>query len=59
LAAIGKDGAFVEFTAAAPAVGFTALSPQGVERAWEERFSSEAHFEQLGELLLGLEELRA
>ena len=59
LAAIGKDGAFVEFTAAAAAVGFAALPPQGIERAREERFSSEAHFEQLRELLLGLEELRA
>ena len=39
LTAIGQDGAFVEFTAAAPAVRFAALPPQGVERSWEERFS--------------------
>jgi hypothetical protein len=59
LAAIGQDGAFVEFTAATVAVWFAALSPQSVERAWEERFSSEELLEQLRELVLGLEELSA
>ena len=49
----------MEFTAAAAAVWFAALSPQGVERAWEQRFSCEACFEQWRELLLGLQELRA
>ena len=59
LAAIGQHGAFMEFTAAAMAVGFAALAPQRVERAREERFSSQTRFEQLRELLLGLEELGA
>ena len=59
LAAIGQDGAFVEFTAAAPAVRLAALPPQGIERSREERFSAEAIFEQLRKLLLDLEELRA
>jgi hypothetical protein len=57
--AIGQDGAFMELTAGTAAVRFAALSPQGVDRAWEKRFPSEAIFEQFGELLLGLEELRA
>jgi hypothetical protein len=59
LAAIGEDGALVELTAAAAAVWFAALSPQGVERAREEWCSPEALFEQLRQSLLGLEELRA
>jgi hypothetical protein len=49
----------VELTASTAAVGFAALSPEGVDRAGEERFPSEAIFEQLRELLLELEELRA
>jgi hypothetical protein len=59
LAAIGQDGALVELTAAAMAVGFAALSPQGVERARQERCACEARFEQLRELVLKSEELRA
>src|SRR5208337_4858442 len=59
LAAIGKDGALVELTAAATAVWFAALSPQGVDRAGEQRFSSETLLKQLRELVLGIEELRA
>jgi hypothetical protein len=57
--AIGQDGAFMKFTAGTAAVRFAALSPQGVDRAWEKRLPSEAIFEQFGELLLDLEELRA
>jgi hypothetical protein len=58
LSAIGEDGAFVELTASTAAIRFAALSPQRVERAWKEGFPSEAIFEQFGELLLELEELR-
>ena len=57
--AIGQDSALVELTAVAAAVWFTALSPQGVERAWEQRFSCEACFEQLRELLLGFQKFGA
>ena len=49
----------MELTAVAAAVGFAALSPQGVERAWEQRFSCEACFEQLRELLLGFQKFGA
>src|SRR5208337_4009943 len=42
----------MELTAVAAAVWFAALSPQGVERAGEERFSCEALFQELRELLL-------
>jgi hypothetical protein len=49
----------VKFTAAAPAVRFAALPPQGIERPWKERFSAEAILEQLRKLLLELEQLRA
>jgi hypothetical protein len=38
---------------------FAALSPQGVERAREERFASETGFEQACQQVLGLEKLRA
>jgi hypothetical protein len=59
LATIGQDGALVELTAAAMAIGFAALSPQGVERAWEQRFSCETLLKQLRELVLEIEESRA
>jgi hypothetical protein len=49
----------MELTAVAAAVGFAALSPQGIERTGEERFSCEARFEQLRELLLGLQKFVA
>ena len=49
----------MDVTAVAAAVWFAALSPQGVERAWEQRFSCEACFEQWRELLLGLQKFRA
>ena len=49
----------MELTAVATAVGFAALSPQGVERARQERCSCEARFEQWRELVLKIEELRA
>jgi len=59
LAAIGEDGALVELTAAAAAVWFAALSPQSIERAREERFPSEALFQELRELMLDREQLGA
>ena len=49
----------MELTAVAAAVGFAALSPQGVERAGEQRSSSEAFFQELRELLLDREKLGA
>jgi hypothetical protein len=49
----------MELTAVAVAVWFAALSPQGVERAGEERFSSEALFQELRELMLDREQLGA
>jgi hypothetical protein len=55
LAAIGEDGALVQFAAAAVAARLATLSPQGVERARQQRFTSEAGFEQAGEKLLSLE----
>jgi hypothetical protein len=59
LAAVGKDGAFVELAAAAVAVGLAAFSPQGVERAWEKWFASEPRFQKLRELVLGRQKLGA
>src|SRR5208337_3794424 len=59
LAAIGQDGALMELTAVAVAVGFAALSPQCVERAGEERSSSQALFQELRELMLDREQLGA
>ena len=41
----------MELTAVAVAVGFAALSPQCVERAGEERSSSQALFQELRELM--------
>jgi hypothetical protein len=59
VAAIREDGALVQFAAAAVAARLAALSPQGVERARQQRFTIEAGFEQAGEKLLRLEQLRA
>jgi len=59
LAAIREDGALVQFAAAAVAARLATFSPQGVERARQQRFTSEASFEQAGEKLLSLEELGA
>ena len=47
----------MELTAVAVAVGFAALSPQCVERAGEERSSSQALFQELRELMLDREQL--
>ena len=49
----------MELTAVAVAVGFAALSPQCVERAGEERSSSQALFQELRELMLDREQLGA
>ena len=51
LAAIGENGALVQFAAAAVAARLATLSPQGVERARQKRLTSEAGFEQVGEKL--------
>jgi hypothetical protein len=59
LPAIGKDGALVQFAAVAAAARLATLSPQGVERARQKRFTSEADFEQAGEKLLRMEQLGA
>jgi hypothetical protein len=59
LAAIGEDGAFVEFAPGAAAVGLAALSPQGVEGSGEQRLAAEKGFEQFGHLLLELAKLGA
>src|SRR5438270_442813 len=59
LSAVGKDRAFVEFAAGTTAVRLPALSPQDIERAWQERLALETVFEQSRELLLGLGELGA
>ena len=59
LPTIRQDRAFVEFTAATPAVRLAAFPPQGIERSREERFSAEAIFEQLRKLLPKREQLRA
>jgi len=55
LPTIGKDGALVQFAAAAAAARLATLSPQGIERARQERLAREAGFEQAGEKLLSLE----
>ena len=49
----------MELTAVAVAIGFAALSPQCVERAGEERSSSQALFQELRELMLDREQLGA
>src|SRR5208283_2555184 len=59
LPAIGEDGALVQFAAAAVAARLATLTAEGVERARQQRFTSEASFEQAGEELLSLEELGA
>ena len=59
LPTIGKDGALVQFAAAAAAALLATLATEGVERAGQKRFASEAGFEQAGEKLLSLAELGA
>ena len=49
----------MQLAAIAVARGLAALSPQGVERAWEERLASEARIEQARQKFLGLAELTA
>jgi hypothetical protein len=52
LAAVGEDGAGVEFSLDAAAVGFSTAAAEGVERAGEERLASQEGFEERLELLL-------
>jgi hypothetical protein len=59
LATIGEDGAGVEFTLGAAAVGFSAASAEGVEGAREEWLTAEEGFEEGVELLLPGVELGA
>ena len=59
LATIGKDGALVQLAAAAAAARLATLAAEGVERARQQRFASEAGFEQAGEKLLSLAQLGA
>jgi hypothetical protein len=59
LAAIGKDGALVQFAAAAAAARLATLSAEGVERARQQWLAGEAGFEQVREKLLSLVELGA
>jgi hypothetical protein len=59
LPAVRQDGALVELAAAAVAIWLATFSPQSVERAREERFSSEPRFQQPRELLLGRDKLGA
>ena len=59
LPAVGKDGARVQFAAAAAAARLATLSAEGVERARQKGFACEAGFEQAGEKLLRLAELGA
>ena len=59
LPAIGKDGALVQFAAAAAAARLATFAAEGVERARQKRFASEAGFEQAGEKLLSLAQLGA
>ena len=47
----------MQFASRAAAVGLAALSPQGVQRTWQQRLPPETVFQQTRELLLGLEEL--
>jgi hypothetical protein len=59
LAAIGEDGALVQFAVTAMAARLATLSPQGVERARQKWLTSEAGFKQAGEKLLSMEQLGA
>ena len=59
LSAIGKDGALVQFAAAAATARLATLSTEGVERARQQWLAREAGFEQAGEKLLRLEQLGA
>ncbi len=59
LSAVGKDGAGMKLAAIAVAGRLAALTPQGVERARQERFAPEAVLKEGGQELLGLEEFGA
>jgi hypothetical protein len=59
LPAVGKDGALVQFAAAAAAARLATLSAEGVERARQKWRACETGFEQAGEKLLRLAQLGA
>jgi hypothetical protein len=59
LAAIGEDGAGVQFSVGAVAVGFSTAAAEGVEGAREERLAAQEDGEELLELLLHRVELGA
>jgi hypothetical protein len=54
---VREDRALVQFASRAAAVRLAALSPQRVQRTWQQRLPPETGFEQSWELLLGLNEL--
>jgi hypothetical protein len=51
LAAIGEDGAGMQFAVGAPAVRFSATAAEGIERPGQERLPAEKDFEEFRELL--------
>jgi hypothetical protein len=59
LAAIGEDGAGVEFSVGAVAVGFSTAAAEGVEGAGEERLAAQEGGEEFLKPLLDREELSA
>ena len=59
LAAIGEDGAGVEFSVRAVAGGFPAAATERVEGAWEEGLTAEEGLQQGRDLIVELAELQA
>ena len=59
LAAIGEDGAGMEFAVGAAAVRFSATAAEEVERTGQERFAAEKDIQEFRELLLDGQELGA
>ena len=59
LSTIGKDGALVQFAAAAVAARLATFAAEGVERARQKGLAREAGFEQAGEKLLSMAQLGA
>ena len=59
LAAVGEDGAGVQFSPGTVASGFSTAAAKGVERAGQERFAGEKGFEEFLELRGDGEELGA
>ena len=59
LAAIGKNGAGMQFAVGAAAVRFSATAAEEVERTGQERFAAEKDIQEFRELLLDGQELGA